>query len=287
MNLYPDSKDLINLISKNQPMSPADFANLLRANNWALAFSFVNVAEVMIREDLPLCRERLRVIETLPARFIQVFTNIVKLELQAAVEAVNSSQEFVRPDPYVDRWHQTYTPPGRADYQEMLVTYRLEDQVIPLVYGNPAILQNVRSGGDFYRAAVAQDRNAADRERRSMERFSNSVEVHLRNCGLFDQVQDMEGFVTWLSQDPERCPSLQFFNAIYLEFAANVQDLGCDSDPGDLAHISTLPYVDAMTIDRRYRDYTTRAIRRFEARQPRLDYSRRIFAEFRVFARSI
>ena len=46
----------------------------------------------------------------------------------------------------------------------MLVNYRLEDQVIPLVYGNPAILQNVRSGGDFYRAAVAQDRNAADRE---------------------------------------------------------------------------------------------------------------------------
>ena len=171
MNLYPDSKDLINLISKNQPMSPADFANLLRANNWALAFSFVNVAEVMIREDLPLCRERLRVIETLPARFIQVFTNIVKLELQAAVEAFNSAQEFVRPDPYVDRWYQTYTPPGRADYQEMLVNYRLEDQVIPLVYGNPAILQNVRSGGDFYRAAVAQDRNAADTWIRRENRF--------------------------------------------------------------------------------------------------------------------
>ncbi len=47
MRILLDTKDLINLLEKHQPISVAEFDTLLKARSHELALSYVNVTEIV------------------------------------------------------------------------------------------------------------------------------------------------------------------------------------------------------------------------------------------------
>jgi hypothetical protein len=122
------------------------------------------------------------------------------LEFVAAAEAFNNRREPAPVDPFVTRWHQTYTYPRQRDYQNMLVNYSLVDQVLPLAMLNPDVCRNVPWHARHLQRAVDQDRAVTDAVRRNRERFENAVKKDMRECGVSLPVGDIERFANWLRE---------------------------------------------------------------------------------------
>jgi hypothetical protein len=88
---------------------------------------------------------------------------------------------------------------------------------------------------------------------------------------------DLTAFGNWIYSNPDRCPGFRLHYNTYHELVANVRDIPKDSDLPDFAQIQPIPYVDAITMDRRMRDYTGRVSRRLHKEYGSTNYAERIF----------
>lgn len=287
MNIYLDSSDLIRLISRNEPMPPNDFAELLTARDWQLVYSFVNICEVVVVNELLETRRRLQVLEQLPHTYIIAIPVLRCVEFASAVEAFKNSHEPALIDPYVRRWHQTYTYPGQADHQNMLVNYTLTDQVLPIAAKNPNVCRNLPRHAALVQHAVDEDREVTDAVRRNRERFIGGVGRALLDCQIRPPEAGLARFARWVRAEPSRCPGWRIFTESYLEFCTNVQDQVAVGDLSDFSHIACLPYVDAITLDRRMAGYAREAALKLDRRNVQAQLSNRIFSNAEMWLQSI
>ncbi|MEO8379145.1 MAG: hypothetical protein ABI779_05735 [Acidobacteriota bacterium] len=275
--VYLDSRDLIRLVAKELPLPPTEFAAILVSKSWQLAFSFSNICEVVVVQELLETRRRLQVLQSMPHVNILAMPAVRCLEFAAAVSAFECGQEPASVVPFVSRWHQTYTVPGQRDYQDMLVNYSLVDQVLPLAMLNSNVGHNVPWRARQLQEAVDRDRAVTDAVRRNHERFANALKRDLGECGIPAPSAGVATFAKWLRANGSRCPGWQLFDEAYLEFCTNVQDTVDRGDISDWAHIATLPYVEALTLDRRMANYCRTAATRLAQRGGR-DHAERIYA---------
>jgi len=64
------------------------------------------------------------------------------------------------------------------------------------------------------------------------------------------------------------------------ELLGAVTDKMKDNDNYDFAYLYTIPYVDAITLDRRIRGYATSVTRRLKELNPAVDYASRLCQDF-------
>lgn len=287
IKIYFDSRDLIGILSRDDPISPTDLANTVGGKGWELVYSFANICEIAVIDDLLETRRRLQVLEQLPHLYIMALPPLRCEEFRQGVTAYNRAEEPISIDPFVHRWHHTYTYPGQPDYQDMLVNYSLVDQVLPIVMRNPNVCRNLPWHVDSLQGSVKRDRTTSDSVRRNRVRFENAVRRALSKCALPTPSTGLAKFAKWVCSSPTRCPGWRLFEETYLEFCANVQDNVKLGDISDYSHVSCLPYVDAITLDRRMAGYCMAAASRLERLKPDLGYVGRIYSDIETWLSSI
>jgi hypothetical protein len=250
-------------------------------------YSFANICEITVTDDLLETRRRLQILERLPHLYVMALPPLRCEEFRQAVTASDRSEEPMLTNPFVRRWHHTYTYPGQPDYQDMLVNYSLADQVLPIVIRNPDVCRNLPWHADSLQGSVKRDRTSSDLVRRSPVRFENTVKSALFKCALPTPSAGLAKFAKWVCSSPARCPGWRLFEETYIEFCANVQDDVKVGDLSDYSHVSCLPYVSAITLDRRMAGYCRAAASRLERLRADLGYVGRIYSDVETWLRSI
>lgn len=274
--VYFDSRDLIRLVSRDEPMPAADFRVLLLRAGWQLVYSFANICESMVTSELLESRRRLQVLDSIPHTFILALPPATCLEFRSAVHAFERNEPPQQINIFARQWHQTYRYPGQPNYQDLLVNYNLTDQVLPLLINNPALFRNLRRRAFFLQHAVDEDRMVANAVRRNRARFEGGIRRQLIRCRIHEPEAFRE-FARWIQNDPNRCPGWRIFHETYLEFCTNVNDNVDAGDVRDFSHVACLPYVSAITLDRRMAGYCRAAALRLRERNIMIDYADRIF----------
>jgi len=75
MLIYPDAKDVIDLVAHEKPVSTPNLRQMLEMTKSELVLSFESVSESIVVDDPPESRRRLRLLEQLPIRYMVVCPN--------------------------------------------------------------------------------------------------------------------------------------------------------------------------------------------------------------------
>ena len=89
--------------------------------------------------------------------------------------------------------------------------------------------------------------------------FISTIGRNLRLHRVALKSADVNGLGRWIHDEPSRCPAKRLVYEVYHKILKNVQDVPEDSDLEDFQHVSCIPYVDAITLDRRMRGYVSQA----------------------------
>jgi len=277
--LYLDSRDLIELVSTNRPVPPHELANVLRANYWAVVYSLANVCETAIPEDLEETKRRALLLKSLPHTFIRGMPPIRWMEFPAAIRGFESQVEPTPINPYAKHWYQTFLYRAQDREMKRVARFSFEDQVVFMVANNPDLCRNLPANTAQIQQAVDDDRQVSDPVRRNRQRFEGGVAVALARCGLSMPTAGKKEFARWIRQNPTRCPGWRLFDEGYLKFASNVSDSVDHGDMNDWSHVTSLPYVDGMTLDRRIAGYARAAAENVKRENPACAYAERIFKD--------
>jgi hypothetical protein len=273
-----DSRDLIELVSSNRPMPVAAFIQMLRERDWVVVYSFANVCETSIPEDLAETSRRANLLQSLPHTCVRAMPAIRYLEFAATTHEFESGTPLRVVNPYVNHWYETFLYPNQDAEMALLANTTLEQQVVFMVTHNPDVCRNLPEHTVLVQSAVEQDRRVTDAVRRNRERFEGGVAVALAECGLSMPSAGKKKFAKWIREDPSRCPGWRLFDEGYLKFATNVSDAVDHGDSNDWSHVSCLPYVDAITLDRRIAEYARAAAVNLQQQNGALRYVERIYA---------
>lgn len=207
MKIYLDSRDLIDILSRHKPISPTDLASAVTGKGWELVYSFINICEIIVIDDLLETRRRLQVLEGLPHLYIMFLPVLRCEELRQGVTAFNRAKESMPIDPFVPLWHRTYKYPDQIDHQDKLVNQSLADQVLQIVMQNPNVCQNLSWHADSLQDSVEQDRASSDPVRRNRARFEKAVKAALSKCALPTPTAGIGKFIDGLATAQRAVPA--------------------------------------------------------------------------------
>jgi hypothetical protein len=283
MRILFDSRDLINVLEGRSPVSVAELEAYLNRGNHVLILCLSNVRELVSpvvdgRSYLDI-RPHLQTLERLPHTYMKE-VGIVAIELRAAVEAFVAAAEFQNPSPYVDRWDQTLSPlpGGRRPLADYMVDLSLDNLVFLTYSANPQVFAPPRR-------YLAPLRRIMDGDRALLrvgklparQHFLNSVRKHAETHRVILPSGREAEFALWIYRNPDRCPGLRLNHEIFRSNTANYHDVPEAGDFTDLALTFALPYVDAATLDRRFRDYCLRASRKLCKLNVANNYRERVY----------
>ena len=258
MRIYLDTKDLINVLENSGPCTADDFENFLTRDGHHIVLSSMNVFELskpLLHRNAKTNVMRLLIrIEKMPRTFIHA-SNIPRLELEQAIHAFTKGVEYRDIDPYVKRFDETVVLNGQPPTKPYL-NYGLWEIVWDL-WSYRALEDDGRHANQL-RHVFALDRNLSVKPSLK-ENFVKTIERNLSLHRINVPFHEIEPFAHWVFEDPKRCPSERFGYELFHKMIKNVQDVPKDSDMEDLYHTGCLPYVDLMTVDRRFRSYISQA----------------------------
>jgi len=272
MRIYLDTKDIIHIIENSIPCTKEEFEKILRDSNHELVLSFVTIMEV----SEPLLHKNastnvswlLNQIEKLPHAFIHS-SQITRLELEEAFHAFSSEAEYkqIQP-PFADRFDTIVDLNGSPATKQYL-NYPLSEIVWDL-YNFGAL-----GGFDKY-AEKLRETFEADRAlnpRPSLKaNFAVTIERHSKNYNLQIPQKGLKAFANWIYSNPMRCPSIRLGYELWHKMVKNITDIPTDSDLEDFHNIDCLPYIEAMTVDRRMNGYVSQV-----AKSLRSNYGNKVF----------
>lgn len=274
-----DSHDLIDLLEREHPVNVEEFRERFNRNDAQLVLSYTNVSELVggLAHGVEFMefRPRLQTLEGLnPAYISEAF--IFRQELESAWRSFQNNVEFVRPDPMVQRWDETFQQPGQSEAR-MFVRYRLDDIVYNL-QRHGTFPQDLSKWIRLIRQQFRDDRALPSAARRlSVQHFRLVVERHCQQYGIPVPLARLQSFSDWIFEDPIRCPGLRVQFEVRRELVGNPNDALQRGDILDFAHIGAIPYVDCATLDRRMYHYCGQACQKFGRTNPNANYSSRTF----------
>lgn len=260
MLIYPDSKDLINLLERSVPCGTEQFEDFLRSNGHQIALSFCTVVEVAA----PLLERRARTnvmtvlgkLETMPIRYVHE-AKIPLLELSEARDSFSLSREYLQVNPFVGRFDGVISVTGLAPTRCFL-KYRLAETVFDLWRYNPRIFCRYKELAAKMRNSVINDRNIQNPPSPTAN-FTKKVALDFQLDRLPLPAAGFEALASWIYNSPSRCPGIRVAYETYHRLVRNSTDIPKDSDLVDILRLYSLPYVDAMTVDRRILNYVKQA----------------------------
>ena len=270
MKLYLDTRDLINILERAKPFSEEQLFQCLQQGSHQLAVSFHTVNELSV----PLASSTAKTtvmalltrLERMPITFMHSKTK--GLELKEALDAFSSQREYKELHPFVNRFDQTVdleANPATSIY----INYSLAETVWDL--HNHGGLQGLESYAPKMRELIAADRSLLNPPSLRTN-FVNVLQRSLKLYKLYLSTASLPAFATWVYNNANRCPSLRLGHEVWHKIVANKTDALEDSDMEDYQHLTCLPYVDLMTLDKRMHGYVSQALTNLG-----LDYHRRIF----------
>lgn len=258
MKIYFDSKDLINIIEKSTPCSTDNLKNILNSGSHELVLSFLTIMEI----SEPLLHKKVKSnimdllnrIEKLPHTFIHS-SSIPRVELEEAFEAFSKGREYNDINPYVSRFDETCDL-SKIPPTNVYINYPLSEIVWDL-YCFGAV-GGLDAYGEKLRKVFMADRSMKNQPNLK-DHFTTNVERTLSLYGLKIPSTKLTPFSSWIYDNPSRCPSERLGYEVWHKMLKNITDIPNDSDMEDYNHLSCLPYVDLMTLDRRMHNYVAQA----------------------------
>lgn len=279
MLLHLDSYDLINVF-RDSPIGPEELGRQLVERDTKLVCSPETVQELVRPSDLQESQRRLERLTTFPRCYIHEKQELFRREFSVAIAAFQSNGTYKLEDvgAFCETWQQVDPP---LDKKFGVAKDWLVDIIMPLLKSEPDRFRNTAASLRTLMANVAYDRaNRLNLRVGSVEIFRHSVVATLLSLGLHPPrpCEDfINGFSTWLRDNPSICPAWRLMAETYSELAHNTNDRGQRGDPPDFAHVSVTPYVDAVTLDGRVSNYVRIATRRLAQIDGEIDYDKRVF----------
>jgi hypothetical protein len=262
--VFLDSRDLINCVEKGVPFGASRLARDMARRSASIVLTFTTVIEARPRTpDTQYAVEFYRRLETIPHVFIP-HTEIGRFEFEEAVQAFNSGRLPRHILPREATWASFLSKfaPGAPLSREVLT--RLD--TVPLSEHVRAWLEHgeaVELSDEFRQriaATVERHRGALGAKRAGKAELLSLVEDQLESFQL--HVDDVRRFSEWLYADGSVCPGWRLLEETFQEFRC---DVGAGVDKGDLpdmTHLCLVPYMKAATLDRKWREYVGRAVRK-------------------------
>jgi len=279
MFILLDSHDIIDVIERQYPVNVEELAELLQRKDARLVVSYTNVSELVagLARGIEFMefRPRLQALEGLnPAYIREAF--IFRQELESAWQGFQNDVEFVKPNPIVQRWDETFQEPGQSA-AKMFVQYRL-DEIVYNLHRHGTFPQDLSRWIRIIRQQFRDDRSLPATARNSSARhFRLAVERHCQQYRMQIPLSRLDDFSDWAGQDPTRCPGLRLQFEVRRELVGNPNDALKRGDILDFAHIGSVPYIDCATLDRRMYHYCGQAGQKLGRANPNANYSSRTF----------
>ena len=253
MRILLDTKDLIDLVERDRPVRLERVNDIFRAAGHHLVISFSSVGEfcapVLSGGDLLDMRHNLQRLERLPLAYIRE-AYIPFLEIASALEAFKSGGDYAPINPYVQRWDNTVQQPWVPSATGSFVGYRIDEAVIDILRTNPEAIKGAKKNIEAYRLMLDADRNLPQPPP-VIEQFERTITRHLARYPLETVGVDLAKFSKWIYEKPSRCPGLRLTFDKYNLIRGDQQHRAQPGDFNDFAHLTAIPYVDAITLDRR------------------------------------
>lgn len=275
MRIYLDSRDHIALTERFSAVETDAFETAIRRGSHELVFSMHNITECCVPLNQSTTQNSvmkiLNRLESMPHVYIAE-TNILALELMEGVKAFSEGREYSVINPVVTRFDEVISQgsrPATHDY----ITYGLAHTIFELWQEDPRLFQPYIAESRRLETIRASDRSRSD-YRQHDRNFPNTVERNLRLYNIPFAPEAVNDLAAWIWASPSRCPALRLGYEVFHKITRNVTDSGEESDIPDFAHVDCIPYVDAITLDRRMRGYVEQADRSMGTA-----YSQKLFAD--------
>lgn len=277
-----DASSLIDL-QHGIPLSFVDLHGVLRKRRARLVLTRTSVLEFSAPAaetgDFPALQRELQQIERLPVAYLRE-GGITNAELKEAVAAFSEGREFVRPDPYVERWDETVVVEGSSPAR-MLVNQRL-DELVFMLWRQRALSPVHRRWGSILRQQFEQDRDLPARVRKAIRNnFRQALRRHLAMFSISHPEEKVDELADWIYRKPSRCPGHRLAYDVRQELMNNLTENVTENDILDIAHVEAIPYVDAITMDRNTAALCRSVAKRLEKSHLSLSYEKCIFASLK------
>jgi len=287
MTVLLDASSLIDL-QRRIPLSFADLDSIFRKGRARLVLTRTSVLEFSAPAaetgDFPSLQRELRQIERLPVAYLRE-GGITNSELKEAVEALAEGREFIRPDPYVERWDETVVVEGPSPAR-MLVNQRLDDLIF-MLWRQRALSPVHRRWGTILRQQFKQDRDLPARVRKAAgKNFRQALRRHLAMFSISYPEEKVGELADWIYEMPTRCPGHRLAYDVRQELMNNLTEDVTENDILDIAHVEAVPYVDAITMDRNTAALCRSVAKRLEKKHPGLRYAKRIFTSLEALLKA-
>jgi len=260
MRIFLDTRDHIWLIDRCEENDTNAFAKSLQQGCHELVYSMHNIMEycapLLQSSNNNSIMRGLNRLEDIPHAYIAE-VKIPMLELMEGTRAFQEQREYIPIDPFVQRFYEVVSPFDQSARHKYM-RYGLAEAVFEIWRDNPALLQPYTDVANQVLITRNLDRNRPD-YKQHIRKLPNSI---LKNLKLYnidfprDKVNDL---ATWILNNPNRCPATKLSYEVYHKIVRNLNDQGEVSDIPDFTHVDCIPYVDAITLDRRMLGYVKQA----------------------------
>jgi hypothetical protein len=205
-------------------------------------------------------------LERLPIVFFH--PDVDRLELQEAKTAFLGKREYTNVQPFVDRFDKTVDL-SASPATGIFMNYTLGETVWDLYcYG---ALKGLESYAPTLKQLMAADR-AWTKPPSLKANFIKMIDTKFKRYGINCSPLFASTLANWVYEKPFRCPSVRLGYEVWHKLVRNKEDSLEDSDMEDYQHLTSLPYIDLMTLDRRMCAYVEQA-----GAGLRLGYGKRVF----------
>lgn len=285
MRILLDASSLIDA-EHGEPVSFDELDKMLREQHARVILTYTNVHEFAApffekTGDRLALRDQLRQVERLPVGYMRE-GGIALAELREAVNAFNEKRECALVNPYVRRWDETLVPEGPSP-EEMVVGLSLYDLASLALSRGDAVRRTKERWEEPLRKQFEDDRKLPAQSRKAIERyFHEGIQKHLDSYQIAFPSDRSKELAAWIYNNPaDRCPGYRLAYDWRQELMNNLAERVSGNDIFDRAHVLTVPYVDAVTMDRNTADICRRVVGRLKAKNPAINYQERIFTSLK------
>lgn len=277
-----DANSLIDL-EHEHPISFPALGEVLREHHARLVLTRTNVLEFSASAartgDFPSVREMLMEMERLPVTYLRE-GGITYSEFKEGVNAFTEHREFRPLNPYVKRWDETLVVEGPSP-AKILVNQRL-DELVFMLWKQGALSLTERRWGKLLEQQFKEDRKLPVQTRKAIRKnFPVALRRHLSQFSIHFPEEKVRELAEWIYDDPTRCPGHRLAYDVRQELMNDLTKTVTANDISDIAHVEAVPYVDAVTMDRRTADLCRRVSKRLSRDHPDIKYEERIFSSLK------
>lgn len=291
MRVFIDARDLINIFNHSRPVSASELWVLFTKKGHELILPFSLISELVPADnnDIVTAR-RFSAIEALPHVFFQQQA-LARQEIAQAAEDVANGRVPRPLRPFVvkfqDLWADGSDPLFHVDLNRTIVMGGLAFQVCLVARQAPHVFHWSRGEA----ADVVQTFHRARANRQPLNTkngFQAAVVRWLRDAGLEAADENsLHAFTTMLRENPRLAPGWRLYVEVFDQLTSDRTYKPTVNDLWDLANVTMLPYVDAITLDKNQIDLIRRANSRLAKYDETIRYAERAFASIESLLRHI